>query len=311
MTNEALLELSFSNINYLQNEINRIDSSFPLSALNLYTWKYYDSKVYFRVEDKVIYLYLFNNWEDQNSNSNITVISPIVSKYEKTLIKEYYLKSLSLIESDLKKCKYCGELQFGTFNQNDFNIFKKIELLDTFNSAYLYPTEQLKYMAGKKMQKKRNFINFYKKNYESESRIEKFNPELKQEIIDFCSKVSIDKENQETREYEIDALKKILEFNPNSSYGSTLFYKNKIVGFTYGFINNDKYEIFIEKGDKELKGIYQYLLSKNLEINNIQTKLVDRQDDMYSENLAQSKQSYKPSEVIKMYFFKAFKNILA
>lgn len=305
MISHKIVELTFENITYLQNEINRIDNLFPLSVLNLYTWRYYDSKVYFCIEDNSIYLYLCKKSLDKQNSKSIIIMRPIIEKGNEVNIKEHYLKSLEIIQQDLENCCCHDEIQFGTFNQQDLNLFKKVELLDTFNAAYLYPTNQLKYMVGKKMQKKRNFVNFFKKNYEQNSVIEKYNPNIKEQIIEFCTKESVDKESQETREYEIDALKETLKLSPETSYGTTLFYENKIIGFTYGFITNDKYEIFIEKADKNFKGSYQYLLSKNLELNNIQTTLIDRQDDMYSDNLMQSKLSYKPSEIVHIYFFKA------
>lgn len=313
MISKLISILEIDKVDFLQQKINELDKNYNLSAINLYTWKFYNSKTFYFIDKDAVYLYLLKikkemheyNCTDKfdNCKREITIMRPIVSKENEKNILLYYKRSIALIKNDLKNEK-CFQFNFGTPNELDLNFFKNIYDLSKFNSAYIYPTDQLKFMNGKKMQKKRNFVNFFKKNYEEFSRVEKFDSSKLEEIIIFCSKNSVD-EDLKVRNYEIDAIREILSKSLPNGYGSIVYFKDKIIGFTYGFIVNNKYEIFIEKGDKNFKGIYQYLICQNLQINKINTPYVDRQDDLYDENLRKSKLSYKPSLVPVIYFFNA------
>ncbi|MDE5545089.1 MAG: phosphatidylglycerol lysyltransferase domain-containing protein, partial [Malacoplasma sp.] len=238
------------------------------------------------------------------SIKKINIFRPIIKKENENQIKQFYKNAVYLIKENVNTL---NEINFSTTEKADLDFFKKIKINSEFNYAYIYETNQLKYMTGKKMQKKRNFVNFFIKNYENFVKVEKYNPNDKKEIIEFCKKNSIDKENNEIRFEEIEAIESILTINSDKAFGATVFYKDKIIGFTYGFISNNKYEIFIEKADKEFKGSYQYLILKNLQINEIKTEFVDRQDDLFNENLKKSKMSYKPIDVPKMYYFSIVK----
>lgn len=83
--------------------------------------------------------------------------------------------------------------------------------------------------------------------------------------------------------------------------GSLLIKKsiNKIVGFTLVYIRPNIAEILIEQTDREIRGMYQYLLSQNLIINNINNWLIDRQDGAWSDNISASKLSYAPKIITK------------
>lgn len=304
INNKNLTKLEISNIDKLQNAIDKINSNFNLSAMNLFTWKFYDKNfsVYFAICSNCVYLYIF--WCTNNNIKKINIIRPIIKESENSKIKEFYKNAVLLIKYNVKNLE---QITFSTTEKSDLSFFKKTIIHSKFNYAYIYETNQLKYMNGKKMQKKRNFVNFFIKNYEDFVKVEKYNPSIKKDIIEFCKKESINKQTKEIRTDEIEAIETILSINSKKAYGSTIFYKNKIIGFTYGFITNNKYEIFIEKADKEFKGSYQYLILKNLQINNIETKFVDRQDDLFDENLKKSKMSYKPINIPIMYYFSVIK----
>lgn len=313
MISKLISILEIDKVDFLQKKMNEFDPSFNLSAINLYTWKFYNSKTFYFVDDDAIYLYLLKIEKDmneydchksfENCQREITILRPLIKEKNEKNILLYYKKAIALVKNDLKN-KRCFQFNFGTHKQSDLDLFKNVYDLSEFNSAYIYPIEQLKYMNGKKMQKKRNFINYFKKNYEPNSVAETYNPFKIDDILKFCSQNSLDEEAK-VRNYEVEAIKEILSQSLPNGLGTTIYFKNQIIGFTYGFIVNDKYEIFIEKGDKNFKGIHQYLISKNLQINEINTPFIDRQDDLYDDNLRKSKLSYKPISIPIIYFFKA------
>ena len=247
INNKNLTKLEINNIDKLQAAIDELNPDFDLTAMNLFTWKFYDKNfsVFFNINSKCIYLYIFKC--KNKSIKRINILRPITKKVDENQIKNFYRNAVYLIKENVENI---NQISFSTTEKSDLNLFKKIEILSEFNYAYIYDTNQLKYMNGKKMQKKRNFVNFFIKNYEEFVKVEKYNPSLKKEIIEFCKKNSIDKETNEIRYEEIEAIETILSINSDKGFGSTVFYNNKIIGFTYGFISNNKYEIFIEKADK-------------------------------------------------------------
>ena len=299
-----LTKLSWNNINWLQEDCNQLDGQFPISFINFYTWKFYNSHFYFIKKDNAIYLYIF---EFENNDPNfkplsISVFAPIVKDKNAVNLIKHYKDAIYAIKDFLVKDKNIS-IDICSFDLKDLKLFKNAQTVFTFNCGYIYETNQLKYMSGKKMQKKRNFLNYYNKNFAKDSQVFKYDSSWKQKIIEFCKKYCIDENTNQIRTNEIQVIQDFLN-SETKGLGTILLYKDNIIGFTYGFVCKDKYEIFFEKADKNFKGSFQYLITQNLLINEINTKYVDRQDDINSENLKKSKLSYKPIDVIKLYFFK-------
>lgn len=221
-------------------------------------------------------------------------------------IKHFYKQALINIKDYIEDKEF---LEFFVFNTEDTKLFKNIENLKYFNSAYVYKTEKLKYMKGKKMQKKRNFVNRFTNSYEKYCKLISYEDKYFDKVIEFCKKHSIDETTNEIRIHEIESIKMLLKNKIENSFGSILFFKDEIIGFTYGVLINSKiFEIFVEKANDKYKGSFQYLLSKNLQMHNINCEFVDRQDDMDNEKLAKSKKSYRPDIIFMFAIFKV-KNI--
>ena len=187
----------------------------------------------------------------------------------------------------------------------DLSLFHDYEIVNDLDAAYLYPTNQLKFMAGKKMQKRRNFLNFFTKNFGSKTTLVKYQDFYYDDVIKFCENHIRESNPLKFREEEFNSIKCFLKSNHKDSYGSVMFYEGKIIGVTFGFVIGNKYEIFLEKANKLFKGSYQYLLSNNLKLNNIDTEIIDRQDSDSESGLIISKKSYKPSKIIHTYFIKS------
>lgn len=300
MLTNKIKELTIENYKTLQDKITELDSNYVFSTLNMCNWKYYDIKVFFEIKDDAVYIYSYHK-----NFPNIYIFRPIVSVENQFKMKHYYKEAILNIEDEVKN-KHM--LYFLTFDDRDFKLFNNSVLKKIFNSNYLYPTEQLKFMLGKKMQKKRNFVNYFKKNFFDKSKVVIYNDNYFEDVIEFCKNESIDKNSNEVRTHEIEGIKELLRLKPEGGFGSILFYEDKIIGFTYGVIHGKYYEIFVEKADESYKGSFQYLLLNNLQINNINTEFVDRQDDMDDPYLEKSKKSYKPIKISRSIIFEV-KNI--
>lgn len=296
-----IIELNEENYKSLQEAINEINPNYYISALNLLLWKNYNLKIFYKINYDVIYVYMV-------LNSMININGRIVKDFYilRPIIKQNVISYNYLIEAVLNAkqlVKNNREIYFDRLFEDDLKYFRNCTVISQSNSAFFYLTKQLKFFPGKKMQKKRNLYNFYLKNYESETRIEIYNPSYKQKVIEYCEKHIIET-NGSIRKHEINSIKNLLKVNDQNMSGILIFYKDELVGVTIGCKRNDVYEIFIEKASRSLKGSYQYLLSKNLEINQIETTYIDRQDSERLENLDQSKRSYKPIFVFSTYFVK-------
>lgn len=298
--NNIVEELTLQNFLSLQKKIDEIDNTYYISTLNFLTWSFYDIKIYFKILDDVVYLYSYKE------NKHLFIHRPIFKKNQKDLIKKFYKQAIVNVKDVVINCEY---IQFASKESDDIKLFKNAEFISKFNTLYLYETDKLKFMNGKKMQKKRNFLNSFKKNFEANSKVVKYEDKYFNDVYEFCLKHSIDVETNEVRKSEMEALKFLLKMQFENGSGTILYYDNQMIGFTYGLtINENKYEIFIEKADEAFRGSYQYLLSTNLNLNNINTTFIDRQDDMGIESLEKSKKSYNPCYIWESYFFKV-KNI--
>ncbi|MGL5630624.1 MAG: phosphatidylglycerol lysyltransferase domain-containing protein [Mycoplasmoidaceae bacterium] len=256
---------------------------------------------------KVSYLY---------NNRNYFFKIKATSQYEGYFLSkdEYY----GMLINDIKKLKedYIFKfIEILKFNKIKYFVSEEIDkkFLDKYNfkisndktiiSNYIYETEYIKGFPGKKMQKKRNLLNYFSKNY-NEAKLSIISKDNIEDIKKFVIA------NSNNRNYEINSYSHIFDLSveyPNIFKGSVLKNNNKTIGATIGIINGDFYEIVIEKASKEYKGVFQFLLSENLRLNNISQKFIDRQDDEGTSStnigLRISKNSYHPVEKKKLYIY--------
>lgn len=297
MTLEStFIKLDEKNYQHLQDAINNIDPLENTSALYLYLWKYYGVYVYFQINNDCIY---FICKLDKNITINEAIlkdyyaIRPIV-KFQNNfkLIFQNFVKLFEEITS--QKIFYIDRLV-----EADFESLTKFNIMNTSEISYLYELEQLKHFPGKKMQKKRNLLNFFNKNFLDKLVIKKYNFELAEEVLVFC-KEHIINSSHEFREYEYQGIKELLEIasQEKNINGLVLYYDSKIIGITLGYSHNNYYEIFLEKADRDFKGSYQFLISNNLISNNVSNQYIDRQDSDSISGLIESKRSYKPFKIV-------------
>lgn len=294
---QSISLLTLENYLDLQKEIERINPDENVSALYLYLWKYYDAYVHFKVNPDSIYLYVDLRKSRQIGNNHISgwyVIKPIV-KNEKNLFET--LKKAITFYTDCFSEEHF--LFLDRIPTELLPLFNKYELISVSDVGYLYETDQLKYFKGNKMQKKRNLLNYYVKNFGDNTKVYKYDEKYFKEVLNFCEAHIRDSDPTNFRIYEFEAIKELLEVRNPNLVGSVMFYENKLVGVTLGYIHGNFYEIFLEKAIHEYKGSYQFLISQNLLINNINTNLIDRQDSESLSGLVQSKRSYKPIKIIE------------
>lgn len=299
--NKQIIELNSLNYKKLQEEMDRINKDYYVSALNMLLWKNYGVDIFYLVEHNAIYVYMFLKHDILINNEKISgvyIFRPIIKKNESAY--NYLIKSITNIKPMLKLNQ---PIFFDRLFKKDIKYFKNYEIIAELDASYIYKTEQFIRFPGKKMQKKRNMYNFFVKNYSEKVSFEKYDITKKQIIVDYCKKHMIETSGS-VREYELNSIIKFLNTNDKNISGLIMYHENTVIGVTIGYLRNNVYEIFIEKASHDFKGSYQFLLSTNLEVNNINTKYIDRQDSERQEGLEQSKRSYKPYYVYCTYFVK-------
>ncbi len=284
-------DLTWSNYLELNKIINdKKANSDPLTPIILVQWINYGYVFKYRLNDDSVILY---TKEKINGGDEIKWTVLTIYYNDSSNIKQIK----KIIQEDLFILNNEEGIYFSHINNkiiNDFELKQENIRIVPYISNFIYETEKLKTFAGKKLQKKRNHLNHFIKN-NNNIEIKDLKDVNLDSIKDFI-KYHNAKYTDENRDIELELYVKYFEkFQIDKNYiGTVIFIDNKIVGFTFSYINNETLEIVIEKAEKDIRGVYQYLIKTNLELHNINTKYVERGDDGGIEALKQSKLSYYP-----------------
>ncbi len=169
---------------------------------------------------------------------------------------------------------------------------------------YIYLTEDLAELKGKKYHSKRNHISAFSKKYNWNYR--DITSENTEEILSCAEEwysLNADRLDNyalcEKKGIEI-VLKNLERLNVT---GGAIFIENKAVAFTLGTPINDKvFDVFAEKALPEFGEAYTVInneFAKRLK----NYKYLNREDDMGLEGLRKAKLSYKPTVILEKYSF--------
>lgn len=299
--------------NYLEveNYKNYIDSNIQTSAFSLLIWNFYGYDIfweYFKKENIVLF-YAKANKELRQIESQ-----DLCDKLGKNyfIIYMYYKKEAIKLEDliqfandqliknfDAKNIiKIIGALDLNCYLNSNLKLAH--DQLFQWYANFLYETQSLKTFAGKKLQKKRNNLNYFVREHSHDYVVLKFDHERDYEdVMNFFDEWNV-KNFQNSYNMFVNANKFILEIlktAPTNHFVASCMRcikTNKVVGFSVVYVYSEIAEILIEMADREIRGMYQFLLSQNIIINNITNQYLDRQDEAWSKNIAQSKLSYYP-----------------
>jgi hypothetical protein len=181
------------------------------------------------------------------------------------------------------------------------NTFKYMH--DSENDEYIYFTQRLIDLKGKKLQSKRNYINRFKSSYPNwtYSSIKSEN-ELNEclTMLDKWKEINIDKEDK-TFEYDYLASRVMINnFHYLQLKGGFIRLNGEIIAFTMGEqLTNDTLVIHIEKAFDEITGSYTIINQQFAQHEAGNYTYINREEDMGIENLRKAKMSYQPAIVLK------------
>ena len=265
------------------------NKSYEYSFTALYLWRDLCKTKYSIIDNCLII--------KKKTNDGTFFMMPI--GYNKSILQELILKLKDLSTDDI--IYLLGDIEenfiydLKTFTNLPFKI---IENRDTFE--YIYLTNDLLNLEGKKYHQKKNhynsFINSYNYAITSIDNEEKINDCLEL-LSDWQSKrVSLCKELQiETKEIT-DLLYNLKYLN---LYSIGVYVENSLVGFSIGEILKDTAIIHIERCNINYKGIYAFINREFIRKDFSKTIYVNRQEDCGCVGLRKSKLSYKPLYLLK------------
>lgn len=171
---------------------------------------------------------------------------------------------------------------------------------------YLYDGESMRTLAGKKLHKKKNNLNAFKKAYEGRYEYRRLCCSDGCDVWEFLDKWRENKgqEVEEHLDYEVEGIHEILRNCSvlNVRMGG-IYIDGRMEAFTIGSYN--PYEkmavIHIEKANPEMRGLYQFINQQFLIHEFPDAVLVNREDDMGLEGLRQAKMSYQPCGFARKY----------
>lgn len=178
---------------------------------------------------------------------------------------------------------------------------------DFDNSDYIYLTDDLAFLKGRKYSNKRGMVRkFFGEYYH---KFWSFKEVCKIKCLELTEKWMADKGTND--QSQIDEYNAIKEFLKNCSYfnteGGVICVDEHVVAYTFGEkLNNNTFVVHFEKGDSTYMGAYQ-TINKLFAENHIlgQYEYINREQDLGIEGIKKAKLSYYPHKMGKKYTISA------
>lgn len=274
-------------------EYTKFFNNSEASVATMYMWQHY-ADVKYCAEDGILYSIYFN----EKTNSYYSFMP--YGKNRNSLKSVETLMELYRSLGSKLTIKLCTE-DFVEFIKNtDYNTV----ITPVRNSFdYVYKTEDLINLSGKKYHSKKNHINSFNKTYKC-SYI-KYTDSVKDECINFCSKTLKQYYGENTEAYQTELFSIIKTFNNINKLNlkcGIISVDGNIIALSVGErLNNEYALIHIEKADYNYRTAYSVINNLFLINEFSDTLYVNREEDMGLEGLRKAKMSYHPSQLIKKY----------
>ena len=172
---------------------------------------------------------------------------------------------------------------------------------------YLYSAEAMRTLAGKKLHKKKNRVNAFKREYEGRYEYRRLCCSDSHDVWVFLDRWRQQKgeDVEEHLDYEVRGIHDILK-NCSDFYAihmGGVYIDGQMEAFSIGSYNpvENMAVIHIEKANPEINGLYQYINQQFLLEEFPEVEWVNREDDMGLEGLRKAKLSYNPADYARKY----------
>lgn len=276
---------------YLQQQNYRASD---LCFANLYCW---GRK--FETQFAVTPDWLFIRFKDNNGrNSYLKPIGKGNLKEAIDLIREDHSTYSNPFQIRGLTKKMIDEIEEVMPGQFDYKLNRSV-------SDYIYTTEKLIHLKGKKLQSKRNHINRFKRENDWKYYSLTNNPALVGECKNMLDQwMEMNKEEKDpSLVYDDYATTLMLEnFEYLGLKGGLICVNNEIAAFSIGEpLTEDTIVVHVEKAFTTIHGAYTIINQQFVENEASQYLYVNREEDMGMENLRQAKESYHPDILLEKY----------
>ncbi|MFA6653443.1 MAG: phosphatidylglycerol lysyltransferase domain-containing protein [Candidatus Delongbacteria bacterium] len=177
-------------------------------------------------------------------------------------------------------------------------------VFDRDNSDYLYSTEKLAKLTGKKLHKKKNLVSQFMREYPGH-KIEPFRGKYIGMCIEHSEKWCIEQSEicPDDKRLELSVMKRAVSHHELLGLeGLIVFLGNNPVAFSFFSRQNcDTVDVHFEKYDSKFKGSAQLINLETAKLMLPRYKFINREQDMGKEGLRQSKMTYDPLRLIPTY----------
>ncbi|MDO4563295.1 MAG: phosphatidylglycerol lysyltransferase domain-containing protein [Clostridia bacterium] len=166
---------------------------------------------------------------------------------------------------------------------------------------YVYKTEDLIRLSGKKYHSKKNHWNTFLASYDFCYE----RPNL-QTVLSECAPLMykwVREKKQNINEFELCAMERYFEnYEALNQLGAVIRIGGKIVAMSFGEkLSDDMALVQIEKADEEIKGAYAAINKLFCENEWSGCAYINREEDMGIEGLKRAKESYRPILLVEKY----------
>lgn len=174
---------------------------------------------------------------------------------------------------------------------------------DVDNFDYIYDSDKLINLSGKKLHSKKNHYNYFIKTYNYTVR-DFSEPGIKEDCIK-ASQAWQEEKNSTSKYlyYELEGIREIMSNSDRLNLkGMAVYVDDSIAAFTIGeWVNEDMSIVHVEKGRSDIRGIYTFTNKVFVERYLNDTKYINREQDLGLEGLQKAKKSYNPLKLEKKY----------
>ena len=216
-------------------------------------------------------------------------------------------KLLSLFADDLREpfCIGGAEKNF-TERLMASGVANFVAETDPNNFDYVYLSENLINLTGRKYHSKKNHLNAFRKTYPNAEYLP-----ITEDIVTLCKlelngwyKMRAEQEGDDPFiAYERAAIIEVLNnFTDFKLKGGAIKLDGRIIAFTFGEqLNSDTAVIHVEKADPDVRGAYPAINQGFAEHEWAHIKYINREEDMGLPGLRKAKESYKPVKLIEKF----------
>ena len=180
-------------------------------------------------------------------------------------------------------------------------VFTKIPTPDNFD--YIYTSEKLIHLAGKKLQPKRNHINRFKKEHTWEYISLNERPEM----IEECKRMFNEWYDLNAATHDkslcldyITTMDFLNNFEALGLRGGAIFADGQIDAFSLGTrLTDDTFIVHVEKAFAQINGAYTIMNQQFAENEAANYTYINREEDMGFESLQKAKLSYYPDILLE------------